>query len=206
MLKEIIYAFFDDKQFDSVTCKVFRDGEAVGRGIMTFASGLYTYAYEVERAGSYYAICKAIKGDETAYKTYSFNAFEDAVPNVINIEAVETKLRELQEKLGAEDKTIDTLLTELLAYETGVTPLPMIKPVTALNTSFCFCNNKDSIIVDESGHGLDNVAISFTNQLDSEVYTTYTCKGYWGIYLKPGNYSVTITMGSIVLEDELIIL
>lgn len=206
MMKELIYAFYDDKRFDTVTCKIYKNGETVGGGVMTFASGLYTFEYEVESAGSYYATCRAVKGAEVAYKTYAFNVFEDAIPNVINVEAVETKLRELQDKLGVNDKTIDTLLTELLAYETGVTPLPNIKPVTALNTHFCFCDNKDSIIVDESGHGLDNVEVSFMNKLDSKIYTTYTCKGYWGIYLKSGNYAVAITIGDTVLEDELTVL
>lgn len=203
---EIIYAFYNDKQFDNVTCKVFRNGEVVGGGIMTFKSGLYSYPYEVDRAGNYYATCKAVKGNEVQYSTYTFNVFEDAIPNIIEIDSIQAKLVQLQEKLGKESKTIDTLLTELLAYETGVTPLPYLKPVTALNTNFCFCDNKDSILVDESGHGIDNAEICFTNQLDNKTYVTYSHKGYWGLYLKQGNYDVTITFNDTVLEDTLTVL
>lgn len=203
-MKEIIYAFFDNQEFDNVTCKVYRNGEAGGGGVMSFASGLYTYEYKVEQAGSYFAVCMANKtGAQTQYQTYAFSVFEDAIPNVVELSSVEARLNELQTKLGGETKTIDELLTELLAYETGVTPLPYIKPVTCLNTNFCFCDNKDSIIVDETGHGLDNVELTFINQLDNKCYTTYTHKGYWGLYLKPGNYKVCIALDDTLLEDNL---
>lgn len=206
MVKEVIYAFFDNQEFDQVTCKVYRDKEAAGGGIMEFSGGLYVLDYEVERAGSYFAVCTATKGGMTQYKTYPFAVFEDVVPNVVELSSVEARLHELQAKLGKETKTVDELLTELLAYETGVTPLPYIKPVTCLNTNFCFCDNKDSTIVDETGHGLDNVEINFVNQLDNKCYITHTHKGYWGLYLKPGNYKVSIIVDNTLLEDTLTVL
>lgn len=206
MVKEIIYAFFDNQEFDEVTCKVYCDKQAAGGGIMEFSGGLYVFEYEVGRAGSYFAVCKATKGNTVKYQTYAFAVFEDVIPNIVELSSVEARLHELQAKLGGESKTIDTLLTELLAYETGVTPLPYIKPVTCLNTNFCFCDNKDSIIVDETGHGLDNVELNFINQLDNKCYITYTHKGYWGTYLKPGSYNVNIIVDNTMLEDILVVL
>lgn len=199
---EYIYANFDLSEKDTCTCTVYCDGEVVGGGPMTFRSGIYLYKFEVTKAGSYYAVIKAT--DKTAnkyFKEYSFTIFEEAIPNIVELSETNFKLSQIQSKLGQKEHTIDTLLQELLAYETGVTPVPYMYPVTALNTRFSHSVEDNALIMNNKGVGVTGAKLAFTNNDDGEKSVVYSFEGYWGVFLKHGSYTVEITYNDFVFKD-----
>lgn len=201
---EYIYANFDLSEKDICTCTVFCDGEVVGGGPMTFRSGIYLYKFEVTRAGSYYAVCTAKdKAANKYFKEYSFTIFEEAIPNVVELSETNFKLNQIQSKLGQKEYTIDAYLQELIAYETGVTPVPHMYPVTALNTKFTYGEGKNAVITSKSGKGVTGAMVTFTNNFDGEKSVVYSFEGYWGVFLKHGSYTVEITYNDFVFKDTI---
>lgn len=203
-MTEYIYANFDLSEKDTCTCTVYCDGEVVGGGPMTFRSGIYLYKFEVTKAGSYYAVCRATDKQANKYfKEYSFTIFEEAIPNVVELSETNFKLGQIQSKLGSKEYTIDTYLQELLAYETGVTPVPHMYPVTALNTKLAYSSDNNAALLNEKGNGITGAKLTFTNNLDGETSVVYSFEGYWGVFLKHGSYTVEITYNDFVFKDTI---
>lgn len=204
---EYIYCTFDGQEMDSVTCSVYCNGETIGGGPMERYNKVYKLAYEITTPGSYFALCEGKKGSESQFKTFPFTVYEEPVPEVIDIEDIMAKLNTIKEKLGSEDQeSLQDMINELTSYETGVSPLPYLKPITALNTNISiFLEANNSMLVDQTGEGLTGGKIVFKDKSTDEEFVTYTKLGYWGIYLPVGAYDVTLTYKDYTATDVLVV-
>lgn len=205
-MKEYVYATFGGAEMDSVVCNIFCDGISIGGGPMTFANKIYSFEFTVPKAGSYFCLCEGTKAGKKDYRDFSFTVFEDAVPQYVNIDSILFGLEQIKSKLGKDDKnTIDGLMQQLISYETGVTPLPFLYPITALNSKLCFCEGNNSMILSKTGEGVTGAKVMFKNKGTQEEYICYTTFGYWGFYLPVGSYSVTISYNNSVYTEDFIV-
>lgn len=205
-MKEYIYASFDGAEMDSVVCNIYCDGISIGGGPMKFMNKIYSYEFTVPKAGSYFCLCEGTKAGKKHYKDFSFTVFEDAVPQYVNIESILTGLEQIKSKMGADDQyTIDELFQQLISFETGVTPLPHIYPITALNSRLCFCEGNNSMIITKKGEGVTGAKVVFKRKDTQEEYICYTTLGYWGLYLPVGSYSVTMTHKNVTHTEDFIV-
>lgn len=204
---EYIYCTFDGQEMDSVTCSVYCNGETIGGGSMERYNKVYKLEFDITKPGSYFALCEGKKGSESYFRTFPFTVYEEPVPELIDVEAIMIKLNTIKEKLGNEDQeSLQDLINELTSYETGVSPLPYLKPITALNTNISiFLEANNSMLIDQNGEGLTGGKIVFIDKETGDEYVTYTKLGYWGIYLPVATYDVTLTYEDYTATDSLIV-
>lgn len=205
-MKEYIYATFDGAEMDYVVCNIFCDGTSVGGGPMKFFNKIYSFEFEVPKAGSYFCLCEGMKDHKKQYKDFCFTVFEEAIPQYVNIESILFRIEQIKSKLGTDDKhTIDDLMQQLISYETGITPLPHLYPITALNSKLCFCEGSNSMLITKTGEGITGAKVIFKNQDTQYEYICYTTLGYWGLYLPAGRYDVTMTHNNNIHTAEFIV-